>query len=60
MYISARLMHVKKIASVGSVLSKQFVLLVINGFLPKVQVINKNKLTVSGSLLLSFKWWTVG
>lgn len=55
MYISARLMHVKKIASVGSVLSKQFVLLVINGFLPKVQVINKNKLTASGSLLLSFK-----
>lgn len=55
MYISARLMHAKKIASVGSVLSKQFVLLVINEFLPKVQVINKNKLTASGSLLLSFK-----
>lgn len=60
MCISAILMHVKKQASVGSVSSKQFVLLVIHGFLPKVQVINKNKLMVSGSLLLSFKQWTVG
>lgn len=55
MYIPARLMHVKKQASVGSVSSKRFVLLVINGFLPKVQVINKNKLMVNGSLLLSLK-----
>lgn len=39
----------------GSVSNKQFVLLAINAFLPKVQVINKNKLTVSGSLLLSFQ-----
>lgn len=60
MYISARLIRVKNQASLGSVLSKQFVLLVIHGFLPKVRVINKNKLVVSGSLLLSFKQWTVG
>lgn len=55
MYISARLMQVKKQAPVRSVSSKQFVLLVINGFLPKELVINKNKLMVSDCLLLSFK-----